>query len=822
MTGRSAGRAGLAVAALATCMTVAFALSPALASAPASASAPAHAPSPLRESHVQGTTPALSSEPLSVPPAAADPLAANGFSSPSCTTAALYVQISPAARLDCEVSGVAVAPVPLSNYAFDTSIPSGLDASFDEDLDSIVQELVLTPTWTALVWLVHVAVVALEWCYSIDLLAPDTLTAISSALRGAEAIFTTPWLGLALALAAITFAWHGLVRRRVSETLGQAALMVAMMCLGLWVIADPAGTVGAVSQLADEAALGTVAAAAAANPSEPVASLDDALGEVFDSAITGPWCYLEFGDVDWCRDPSRLDPQLAATGRQLVRLYRAGATCSGSAPGLVQCTPGGSAEQHQFVATVLALSAARTNGALFLALPPGSLTRNALASETPLPSLYATLCGGTDATSCTAGTAPQAEFRTSEGTWPRAGGLMLIAIGIAGMLAMLGFIALRLFGAAIAVLVYLLLAPLLVLAPACGDGGRAAFRHWLTRLVGAVLAKLVYSVLLGVMLLVVRLLASLDTLGWWTDWLVISMFWWLAFEHRHRVLAFAIHERGEPTSRLPLSSRLRYGARAFGTTRRTVGSAGRALGTGIEGAHDAWQQLRRFPPATAPGRQSPGAPRDGRIEGARIGLDAQLERVIASDRASAAALAERAPALGGEIAQLRRRRERLAEAERAAGATGADRRAVSLALRRRYVESQIAARSREWAAAQVGSTARRCSAMGATRAAGATTPPSPGSLDSPPPATTASRRPSAERRASGSIANSSSAARGVPRVGPQQVLGSSRCASDSLRPRPRGLSGRHASSDAGASSPRAPADRCGCGYRSCLRAARRA
>jgi hypothetical protein len=98
--------------------------------------------------------------------------------------------------------------VPLSNYAFDTNIRSGLDASFTDDVDTIVQELVLTPVWTAVVWLIHVAVVALEWCYSIDLLAPSTLAQVSTALSGAARMFTAPWLGLALALAGISFVWH--------------------------------------------------------------------------------------------------------------------------------------------------------------------------------------------------------------------------------------------------------------------------------------------------------------------------------------------------------------------------------------------------------------------------------------------------------------------------------------------------------------------------------------------------------------------------------------------------------------------------------------
>jgi hypothetical protein len=627
----------------------------------------------------------------------ADPLAANGFTSPSCSTASLYTQLSATAQRDCEVSGVDVAPVPLSNYAFDTNVDSGLGASFGDDVDSIVQDLLVTPVWTAVVWLVHVAVVALEWCYTIDLLAPKMLNAVVNALNNAERIFTQPWLGLALACAGIAFAWNGLIRRRVAETLGQALLMSAMIALGLWIIADPVGTVGAVSQLSDEAALGTIAATTTGDASHPVGSLDDALGGVFDSAITGPWCYLEFGDVDWCREPSQLDPQLERTGHALEQLYGAGATCHGPTPGLVECLPSGSAEQRTYAGTALALSAARTNGALFLALPANGLARNDLASQTSLPTLYGALCGSSDPTGCSGGTAPQAEFRTAEGTWPRAGGVLLIAIGAAGMLAMLGFIALRLLGAALAVLVYLLLAPLAVLAPAFGDSGRDTFRHWLTRLVGATLAKLVYSVMLGVTLLVVDLLTSVNGFGWWTQWLLISAFWWLAFEHRHRMLAFVVHERGEQASRLPLATRVRYGTQAVGSFKRAGRFFGHTAGASLSGAVDIWQQARGFPsePGASP---SPPPPPRARYR-ARANLAAQVERSLATVRATRFDSVAKAPALRDQLASLRARRERLTREEHVARGEGerGRRRAESLAMRRRAVDEQIARRNADLA-----------------------------------------------------------------------------------------------------------------------------
>jgi hypothetical protein len=638
-------------------------------------------------------------------PVDASPLAANGFESPACTSPQLEAQLAAAQRTNCSVSGVAVAPVPLSNYAIDIDIPAGLSASFHQDTDSVIQDLFVTPVWTAVVWLDHVALIALEWCYSIDLLAPATLARAGAVLGAARRVFTDPWLGLALAVAAVGFAWQGLVRRRVLDTLGQAALLAVMVTAGLWIIADPAGTVGAVGGLADRAALATVAATATGDPATPVATVDGAFSGVFQSAITGPWCYLEFGDVSWCRDPAAMDPRLRSTALALERLYRSEASCRAPTVGLVQCAPGGSALQSQLDGAATALGEARSNGDLFLALPSDALSRTALAGATTTPTLYGTLCGSDDAGACTAATAPQADFRSASGTWPRVGGLLLIVAGTAGMLLLLGFLALRLLGAALATLVYLLLAPLAVLAPALGEGGRDAFRLWITRLAGATLAKLVYSVALGVVLLIVSLLSSLDALGWWTQWLLISVFWWMAFEQRHRLLSVVLHERSEPARRAPLATRAILAGRgaaaglgvARASRRATFAAGQRVFGTA--------QRWRDFPQDSAalPRRQSRegSAPtvdrqRGGRVKQAqaRVQLDAQVTRFqsVVSPwttlrNADAGPPADKQPT---STAALVARRERIAGGLREARQSGDRRREVSLEMRASRVDEHIA------------------------------------------------------------------------------------------------------------------------------------
>jgi hypothetical protein len=600
------------------------------------------------------------------------------------------------------VSGVAVAPVPLSNYAVDVNIPSGLGASIDENLDAVVQGLLVTPVWTALVWLVHVVVIALEWCYSLDLLAPATLARVSASLGAAKRVFTDPWLGLGLALAAVSFAWQGLVRRRVLDTLGRAALLALMVTGGLWIIANPIGTVGAVGNLADQAALATVAAAATGDPARPVASVDGAFAVVFDAAVGGPWCYLEFGDVAWCRDPAALDRRLRAVANRFEQLYRAAARCRGPAPGLVQCAPAGSSLQTQLAATATSLEEAHTNGALFLALPAGTVGRTALTSPTSTPTLYQTLCGSSNATACTAPTALQAEFRTAAATWPRVGGLVLIVAGCLGMLLLFGFIAMRLLGAALATLLYLLLAPLAVLAPALGDAGRDTFRLWLTRLVGSLVAKLVYSVALGVVLMVVTLLGSLDQLGWWTQWLLVSVFWWIAFEHRHRLLSLVLHERGEPARRAPLATRTWLAGRTAGAGVGAIRASGRAVFRAGARAAEIVDRRRRFPSDAGGGSGTPparelaaGAVRAHMRAGALAELRAQVDRMASIDRDAAPHARLDATRSARVPVALAARAARLDSALIAARAGGDRRRVVSLEARRARVEAERTAEAGE-------------------------------------------------------------------------------------------------------------------------------
>jgi hypothetical protein len=466
----------------------------------------------------------------SASPSGGDSLVSNGLGSPLCGEKT-RAELSSAGQSNCSSSDFEAAPAPTGDYAFDVHINTGV-SDWGNDLSASVQNAAQWG-WMLLVAIVHGVIVMLEWCYTVDLLESSAMREVTKALSATQAAFTRPWLTLALMAAAMLALYHGIVRRQVSETLGQVVLMGVMMLGGFWVIINPLGTVGALGAWASEASLGTLGAVVAGTPAAPDRTLGESMESVFSGTIGGPWCYMEFGNVHWCERSVKSTSQLGRTAHEIAANDQAAI-----GPQSVEL-----------------LHDAKTNGELFLALPANGEQRNSINNS---GSLFNVLCGGSEEP-CHGPTAGEAEFRTQHGTEARVVGLLLIWIGVLGMVLLLGYLALHLLGAAIASLFLLLLAPAAVIAPALGDGGRGVFRRWAGWLLGAVCSKLIFSFLLGVVLLMQRTLMDLTVFGWWAQWLLVSAMWWGAFLKRHQVLGF-VH--GQHRSGNASSSLLRHAQRA--------------------------------------------------------------------------------------------------------------------------------------------------------------------------------------------------------------------------------------------------------------------
>ncbi len=670
---------------LALAVFAAFVLFP----APVAQAAP-HAPAdPPLVSHVAGANPPAEAhhkeepESFAQPAIEGDPLVGNGLGSPLCRHPAGAGGLSQQALRNCRTSDFLAAPAPTSNYAFDVNFEHGF---LELNPMALLQDYVLAPVWIVLVWVVHALLVMLEWCYSIDLLDSSTMGEVGRGLRQAQTTFTDPWLVGVLAVASVCTVYHGLVRRRVAQSLGQALLTIAMMAAGLWMIADPADTVGALGAWTNQASLGTLGAVAQGTPGGGARPLSEGMATVFDYGIEAPWCYLEFGNVRWCRDPTLLEARLRSAALHTATVSEGGRVgCSEVEKEFKDCTPISSEEAHAASGPgAEELHDAQTNGELFLALPANGALRNSVSRS---GSLLNVLCGSKSIDECRGATAAQAQFRSSGATIQRAAGLMLILLGATGMVLVLGFIALHLLGAALLSLVYLLMAPAAVLAPGFGDGGRAVFRGWATRLLGAVVSKLLFSLLLGVLLMMVRILLGLQGLGWWTQWLLISAVWWGAWRQRHQVLSFASGEhRPAGAAGRSASSGTRLLKRALPISRH---AATRGAG---------WVRGRFSQPA--PTVQQRQARAEAIRQRARTQAEEQAGRTLEDEHGQARARVRAAPQLQADLAARQHQLARVRGEQGRAQQHGDARRAARLGVRAQRIEGEIAGEQQALSAAR--------------------------------------------------------------------------------------------------------------------------
>lgn len=598
---------------------------------------------------------------------AGDPLVSNGLGSPMCRAGAGEDDLSQASERNCRASGFEAAPEPTGNYAFDVHINTG-PTKVTNDLSSAFQNL-LGLGWTGLVAAVHGVIVMLEWCYTVDLLDSSAMSGLAGGLRETQATFTQPWLVLVLSVASVLALYHGIVQRRVAETVGQALLMLAMMAGGLWVIMNPAGTVGSLDQWANEAGLGTLGSVADGTPDHPDRTLADSMSAVFSGAVVGPWCFMEFGNFRWCSDPARLDPRLRASGLADAALERGQIGCRAGAGSLIPCAQPGSEQARALTESALQLDGARTNGDLFLALPANQAMRNSINDH---GSLFNVLCGGSEMP-CRGPTAAQAEFRTEHGTAWRCVGLVFIWIGVLGMLLLLGFVAVHLLAAAIASLLYLLLAPAAVLAPALGDGGRAVFRRWAAGLLGAVMSKLIYSFVLGVALVMDHIFTvDLTGLGWFAQWLLTSAMWWGAFSRRHQLMGFA--QAGQAQRHEPRS-----------LARRVSG----ALETPMAAWHrGTWIKGKLSKPA--PDGETIRKRAQAALERAKASSKEQVDRTLQREHIDAGARLAAAPMIQQRLSSQRAQLQRVRAARIKASESGDGRRAAELKHREGRIEGDIA------------------------------------------------------------------------------------------------------------------------------------
>jgi hypothetical protein len=554
-------------------------LAPAAAGSKPKNRAPAPAPPPTDPAVMQPA-----GEDSTADAAYGDPSRALGATSPSCAYA-----LDAESRRACRASGSPGQPHPLSAYGIDVRVGFSLTdpgKTFMSALQSLGAGL-----WIGLLYLIKAVLLLLEWAFSLDLTSQAMPSIRRTLARLHGQVFGEPWLLLAITLTGLWGMWTGLIRGRTVETFGGLAATVALLICGLVVISRPAETVGRAAKLTNDAGLSVLAAGTSGDARQPRQALARAIRGIFHDTVRNPWCALEFGSVAYC--DGRTGDRTHPTTAELWLQY-----------------PAQSWQRDRLHA---AMKPDKKDGGLQpIGIAKGLL---GLDDDRKLPD---------DITRLVDKDRERARLQEAGGTFPRLALLGTVAFGVLGAVALFAYLGLRLLLAAAMTLLLLLIAPAMLIAPALGQRGRATFVAWGQRLIGAILAKLVFAVFLTIVLAASQVFTSLD-IGWFGTWLLLGAFWWGVFLKRDELIGYVSagvpEQRGDGSTGQALSQAY-YGWMLSRGLGRVAGAAANPVRRGAGAMRDTWREDRA---ATHAARQ----------EVAQEHLAATGQRALAEEHASA-------------------------------------------------------------------------------------------------------------------------------------------------------------------------------------------
>jgi hypothetical protein len=495
-------------------------------------------PSQVASGAGTGAGKASEGPPVSIPYGGSlDPTAVLEVENPMCGEPE---QLSAQQVRNCRSSHSPEAAYPVGNYGWDIHIEEGgfISSLFVPAVSFVLQ--VFSVFWLVLLLILKGCLIVLGFAFSLSPFTDNQMLGqIGSGLTSLFDHLTSPWLSTLFVLLGAWGLYNGIVRRKSAETLAGMAMALVMMLGALWIIHSPRETVGRIAEAVNSTALAAVSAPSSGNVSAPTRSYNEAMAAVWSQMTAVPFCAMNFSDVHWCMTAKPSEKALEAAR---------GGLGSGDAfsEQLLAHLPSGEEQASKALQRDLAVlfGSAPTIRDLYLRFSPESGPRDALwdyYNGTPDEQVGLPLGIGPqlDIGGGTSGAAPEkVAMQGRSGVLTRMVMVLIFTVGLIGGLLLLLWLAMKLVMATASAFVLALAAPLAMFFPVFGQAGRTAFTKWATSLLGAIVAKLIFSGLLGIVLLGSSVIGesigrSSPTLG-----LIGAMaFWWAAFLSRERYLA---------------------------------------------------------------------------------------------------------------------------------------------------------------------------------------------------------------------------------------------------------------------------------------------
>jgi hypothetical protein len=433
---------------------------------------------------------------------------------------------------------------PLGHYSLDqhfdavsASLTGGVDVS---GVPAMIAYFLASVLWALTSFLANLLISLFAFAFGLDLVNGSAATGGAGALGPvAQAIhslyanvFGAPWLALAVAIAGVWAMWRALVQRRYAETAGALGLSLIYVVVALFFVAEPGKTIGAASEWTNRMSVAFLAVADHGNPSAGAQAREGGADQLLELLVAKPWAVLEFGGLEHCAkagtgsedaDPESVAVRPLAPGpardAELARRLEAGTEVQ--ATGKV-CVNNANKYGSHFLRFAMGSD---ERDAEYDALDHGDSSR--LPEADPERGGYR--LGVADK--------PATDAMEAGGQYQRLLVAIVVLVGELGAFCLLGALSVGVILAQVLLLLLLAFAPVALVAAAIPGRGHAFFRGWLEKLVGYLLRKAAYSLMLAVLLAVASALAdATSALGWLMSFGLQALFFWAVFLQR-RTLA---------------------------------------------------------------------------------------------------------------------------------------------------------------------------------------------------------------------------------------------------------------------------------------------
>ena len=387
-------------------------------------------------------------------------------------------------------------------------------------------------------------------------------------------MFGPPWLVLAILVVSMWAMWRALVQRRYIETAGALALSLIYLIVALAFVAQPARTIGSASQWTNEMSAAFLSISSDGSVGNGEEAKRSGADQLFTQLVYRPWAVLQFGGTEHCvkngtgdddHDPISLpvQPLPPAVSRQLEHTDEVEA-------GRKTCINNVSKYAPHFLAFA---SGSDERNAEYDALDDGDPEQ--LPDADPSKTRGDYKIGVADK--------PATDAMEEGGQYERLIVAVVVLVGELGAFVLIGSLSVGVILSQVLLLLVLAFAPVALVFAVVPGRGHDFFRNWLVRLLGLLLRKAAYSLILAVVLAVNAAIASATVqLGWLLSWGLQGLFFWAVFFQRHKLAGSILNATAGSEDRAPenLGRGLAYfySARAGG---RAVGRGGRSVRHGV-------------------------------------------------------------------------------------------------------------------------------------------------------------------------------------------------------------------------------------------------